>query len=237
MKQCNNCGSEIFEGEKFCQNCGASQIISQSVDYSDDNSEKYIEDSYNSGNYAESSYESEDYSTGSHGYDVDDSEDDRYVNSGYYADGQNMGSSGTYNAAGLAPAPAPAGRSYENQQNYQNSSYQPRPGYSQQNNRRGQYDSRGAVNPNQINQYNLPEKYKPVSSWGYIGYNILFSLPIVGFILAIVFAVSDKKINRRNYARAQIIIFLFGIIFAVIIYFLVRETVAKVIQYFEIFVR
>lgn len=49
---------------------------------------------------------------------------------------------------------------------------------------------------------NIPNEYKPLSPWAYFGYNILFTLPLVGFILAIVFAFDSSNINRRNYARS-----------------------------------
>ena len=48
---------------------------------------------------------------------------------------------------------------------------------------------------------NVPSQYRPIGAWGYFGYQILFSIPIVGFILLIVFALSDENINRRNFAR------------------------------------
>ena len=35
---------------------------------------------------------------------------------------------------------------------------------------------------------NLDSRYTPISMWGYFGYNILFGLPIIGFIILIVFA-------------------------------------------------
>lgn len=34
---------------------------------------------------------------------------------------------------------------------------------------------------------NIPESYKPISMWGYFGYEILFSIPVIGLILLIVF--------------------------------------------------
>ena len=48
----------------------------------------------------------------------------------------------------------------------------------------------------------LPEKYRPLGAWSYFGYNLLFAIPIVGFILLIVFACSSANINRRSYARS-----------------------------------
>ena len=48
----------------------------------------------------------------------------------------------------------------------------------------------------------IPNQYKPLSPWAYFGYSLLFSIPLVGFILLIVFSFSNDNINRRNYARS-----------------------------------
>ena len=48
----------------------------------------------------------------------------------------------------------------------------------------------------------LDSKYRPIGAWGYFGYNILFSLPLVGFICLLVFCFSDSNINRRSYERS-----------------------------------
>ena len=62
----------------------------------------------------------------------------------------------------------------------------------------------------------LPEQYRPLSAWAYFGYNLLFSIPLVGFILLIVFALSNDNINRRNYARSFFVAMLFGLIIGII---------------------
>ena len=50
---------------------------------------------------------------------------------------------------------------------------------------------------------NIPEKYRPISMWGYFGYQILFSIPVVGFIFLVVFALGGtKNVNKRNFARS-----------------------------------
>ena len=57
--------------------------------------------------------------------------------------------------------------------------------------------------------------YKPISMWGYFGYEILFSIPVIGFILLIVFSAGGSgNINLRNFARSY---FCFYIILAVIV--------------------
>ena len=48
----------------------------------------------------------------------------------------------------------------------------------------------------------LPDEYKPISRWGYFGYEILFSIPIVGFIVLIVLSINGKNQNVKNFARS-----------------------------------
>lgn len=55
---------------------------------------------------------------------------------------------------------------------------------------------------------NLPEKYKPLSAWAYLGYSILFSIPILGFIFLVVFSFSATNINRRSFARSYFCIYI-----------------------------
>lgn len=62
---------------------------------------------------------------------------------------------------------------------------------------------------------NIPEEYRPISMWGYFGYELLFSIPCVGFILLIVFSVGGtKNINLRNFARSY---FCFLVIMVVLV--------------------
>ena len=65
--------------------------------------------------------------------------------------------------------------------------------------------------------YDGPEQFRPLSPWAYFGYSILFAIPLVGFILLIVFSLSNQNINRRNYARSffcalVIVLILFGVL-------------------------
>lgn len=48
----------------------------------------------------------------------------------------------------------------------------------------------------------IPEKYSPLSPWAYFGLQILFAVPIVGFVFLIVFSINKSNINRRNFARS-----------------------------------
>ena len=64
---------------------------------------------------------------------------------------------------------------------------------------------------------NIPENYRPISAWGYVGYQLLFAIPIVGFICILVFALggSTNK-NLKNFARSYLCIWLIAIIIGVI---------------------
>ena len=73
-----------------------------------------------------------------------------------------------------------------------------------------------------INRYcSIPEEYQPISMWGYFGYEILFSIPFIGFILLLVFSFGGtKNINLRNFARSYFCFSIIIIIFIAIIFLL-----------------
>ena len=62
----------------------------------------------------------------------------------------------------------------------------------------------------------IPYQYRPLSPWAYFGYSLLFSIPLVGFILLIVFSFSNENINRRNFARSFFCALLIGVIVFVV---------------------
>ena len=54
-----------------------------------------------------------------------------------------------------------------------------------------------------MEQQIVPQEYKPLGAWAYFGYQLLFLMPLVGIIFAIVFAVGGTtNINLRNFARS-----------------------------------
>lgn len=66
-------------------------------------------------------------------------------------------------------------------------------------------------------QSDYTPQYKPLSPWAYFGYTILFVIPVIGFILLLVFSFSDSNINRRNFARSYFCAFLIAIIVMIIV--------------------
>ena len=63
----------------------------------------------------------------------------------------------------------------------------------------------------------LPSQYRPIGAWAYFGLNILFSVPIIGWIFLIVFCFSSGNINRRSYARSFFCMLLIVVIIIAII--------------------
>lgn len=57
-------------------------------------------------------------------------------------------------------------------------------------------------NPVEITAENLPAQYRPLNAWAYFGYSLLFSIPVVGLVLLIVFSFNRGNINRRSFARS-----------------------------------
>lgn len=55
-----------------------------------------------------------------------------------------------------------------------------------------------------INEDQLPAKFAPLGPWAYFGWMILFSLPFVGWIIALVKAFGNtENVNLRNFARSM----------------------------------
>ena len=71
----------------------------------------------------------------------------------------------------------------------------------------------------QFDEQNIPEAYKPISAWGFVGWALLFNLPLAGWIIVIVFAcgVSPKK-NLTNYARSYLLMWLLVLIITLVIW-------------------
>ena len=65
----------------------------------------------------------------------------------------------------------------------------------------------------QVEYDRLDPRYKPISAWGYLGYQILFAIPVIGFIFLIIFACSGSNFNRRSFARSYFCALLLGVIF------------------------
>lgn len=59
----------------------------------------------------------------------------------------------------------------------------------------------------------LDPRYEPISAWGYLGYQILFAIPVIGWLFLIIFACNGSNLNRRAFARSYFCVLLIGLIF------------------------
>ena len=64
----------------------------------------------------------------------------------------------------------------------------------------------------------LPEQYRPLSPWAYFGLQLLFAIPVIGFIFLIVFSCKKSNINRRNFARSYWCALLSAVIVCTIVF-------------------
>lgn len=72
----------------------------------------------------------------------------------------------------------------------------------------------------EIDEERLDPRYEPISAWGYVGYQILFAIPVIGWLFLIIFACSNSNINRRSFARSYfcvlVIVLLLGGLIALV---------------------
>ena len=67
----------------------------------------------------------------------------------------------------------------------------------------------------------VSEEYRPITMWGYFGYELLFSIPVIGFIFLIVYSLGGtRNINLKNFARSYFCFSIIVIIFIAIMFLL-----------------
>ena len=74
-------------------------------------------------------------------------------------------------------------------------------------------------------------KYELISTWGYIGISLLMCIPLIGQILMIVWACGGcRKLQKRNYARAMLIMFAISLVLSLIFGFVAKKLVNKAVE-------
>ncbi len=48
----------------------------------------------------------------------------------------------------------------------------------------------------------VPDNMRLMGAWAYVGYSLLYAIPIVGFIFLIIHSCQSSHLNRRSYARS-----------------------------------
>ena len=116
---------------------------------------------------------------------------------------------------------------YDDYDNYEDD-YDDRRGYGGRYDGGGRGDGYGGGRGGYNAAYgpeSLPEEYRPISMWGYFGYELLFAIPLVGFILLLVFSFGGtRNVNLRNFARSYFCALLVGLILSVIMFTILAST-------------
>ena len=84
---------------------------------------------------------------------------------------------------------------------------------------------------NQVTVNEIPEQYKPLSPWAYFGLQMLYAIPLVGFIFLIIFSCKKSNINRRNFTLSYwcgLIIFAAIVIVAIILFAILGLSTAQI---------
>ena len=74
--------------------------------------------------------------------------------------------------------------------------------------------------PKPMTKEELPSQFRVLSPWAYFGLQLLYGIPVVGFIFLLIHTFSSANLNRRSYARsywcALILVAVVAIVVAVI---------------------
>lgn len=83
-----------------------------------------------------------------------------------------------------------------------------------------------------FNENMLPEDYKPVTVGQYVGYSILFALPLIGFIMLLVTAFgSSKSISLRNYAKSYLVFYAIAVVLYIIMFIFAGAIIGEIGYY------
>ena len=59
-----------------------------------------------------------------------------------------------------------------------------------------------------MKKYGYGYSDKPISAWGYVGYNILWGIPVLGWLIWLCTALFSGNQNKKSYARSFFCAFL-----------------------------
>lgn len=63
----------------------------------------------------------------------------------------------------------------------------------------------------------LPEELRPLSPWSYFGLEILYALPVVGWVFLLCHAIGSRNVNKRNFARSFFCVYVIVLILVLVL--------------------
>ncbi len=67
----------------------------------------------------------------------------------------------------------------------------------------------------------VPQEIHPLSTGTYVGLRILFLIPVVGFIFALILSFAPHNINLKSFCRSQLVLILIAVVGLSIFYLIV----------------
>lgn len=170
---CPNCNSQLPEGSRFCQECGSAVPQPEPV-----NNEL-------------------DFDT------IVLSEEEQQAFSAPQQPAYEAPQQPAYEAPRQPAYEAPRQTAFDaSQQNHQFAYIPQQTPYDMSQQYSYSQPSYSAPQKSEITEEDLPEQFKPLGAWKYFLLQILFAIPIVGFVFLIIFSFKKSNINRRNFARS-----------------------------------
>lgn len=74
------------------------------------------------------------------------------------------------------------------------------------------------------------KRFAPVSTGAFFGYKLLYGIPVIGWILCLVFSFTQKNVNKRNFARATLISLIISLVITCAIGFAAVKVAEMVIE-------
>ena len=74
------------------------------------------------------------------------------------------------------------------------------------------------------------KRFDPVSTGAFFGYKLLYGIPVIGWILCLIFSFTQKNVNKRNFARATLISLILSLVITCAIGFAVVKVAEMVIE-------
>ena len=75
-----------------------------------------------------------------------------------------------------------------------------------------------------------PQNLTAVGTSWYFGMMLLFAIPVIGWILCLVTALSNKNQSKKNFAKAMLIWLIIGLILSIAMFFVVQWVTAVVVD-------
>lgn len=63
----------------------------------------------------------------------------------------------------------------------------------------------------------LPPELRPLSAWAYFGYELLYAVPVVGWVFLICHAIGARNVNKRSFARSFFCVYIVVAVLALIL--------------------